>query len=150
MSLEQIIMSKMKDAMKAKDEGTLRGLRAIKAGIILAKTAEGAKGELGPEDEIKMLQKLMKQRKDSLQIYQEQNRADLAKKEEEEMSVIQQFLPVSLGAEELNKEIKIIIAETGASTLADMGKVMGIATKKLGGRADGKSISAAVKQLLAQ
>ncbi len=150
MSLEQIIMSKMKDAMKAKDEGSLRGLRAIKAGIILAKTAEGAKGELGPEDEIKILQKLMKQRKDSLQIYQEQNRADLAKKEEEEMSVIQQFLPVSLGAEELNKEIKIIIAETGASTLADMGKVMGIATKKLGGRADGKSISAAVKQLLAQ
>ena len=150
MSLEQIIMSKMKDAMKAKDEASLRGLRAIKAGIILAKTAEGAKGELGTEDEIKMLQKLMKQRKDSLQIYQQQNRPDLAKKEEEEISIIQQFLPTSLSAEELNKEIKIIIAEIGASSLADMGKVMGHATKKLGGRADGKSISAAVKQLLAQ
>ncbi|HEV7622473.1 MAG TPA: GatB/YqeY domain-containing protein [Flavisolibacter sp.] len=150
MGLEQDIMAKMKDAMKAKDEASLRALRAIKAAILNAKTAEGAKGEIGEEDEIKMLQKLVKQRKDSLQIYQEQKRPDLAKKEEEELAIIGQFLPTPLSPEELKNELRQIIAETGASSPADMGKVMGQATKRLGGKADGKAISAAVKDLLSK
>jgi uncharacterized protein YqeY len=148
MNLEQKIMADMKDAMKAKNEASLRGLRAIKAAIILAKTAEGAKGELTEDDEVKLLQKLVKQRKDSLEIYRQQNRADLAQKEEEEIAVIEKFLPQQLSPEELKAELRQIIAETGASSPADMGKVMGQATKKLAGRADGKTISAAVKELL--
>lgn len=150
MSLEQQIMSEMKDAMKSKDEGTLRGLRAIKAEIIKAKTEPGAGGQISAEKEIAMLQKMMKQRRDSLEIYQQQNRADLAQKEEEEMRVIEKFLPKQLGAEELKAELQQIIAETGASSPADMGKVMGAANKKLAGRADGKTISALVKELLAK
>lgn len=141
-------MAEMKDAMKAKNEALLRGLRAIKAAIILAKTAEGAKGELTDDDEIKLLQKLVKQRKDSLEIYQQQNRTDLAQKEEEEIAVIEKFLPRQLSAEELKSELQQIISETGASSPADMGKVMGQATKKLAGRTDGKTISAMVKELL--
>ncbi|HEY0065788.1 MAG TPA: GatB/YqeY domain-containing protein [Flavisolibacter sp.] len=148
MNLEQKIMAEMKEAMKAKNEASLRGLRAVKAAIIIAKTAEGAKGELTEDDEIKLLQKLVKQRKDSLEIYRQQNRADLAQKEEEEITVIERFLPQQLGPEELKAELQQIIAETGASSPADMGKVMGQATKKLAGRADGKTISATVKELL--
>lgn len=148
MSLEQKIMADMKDAMKAKDEAALRGLRAIKAAIIIAKTAEGAKGELTEDDEIKLLQKLVKQRKDSLDIYKQQNRADLAKKEEEEIAVIEKFLPGQLSESELKEEVKKIIEETGAKSPADIGKVMGAATKKLAGRADGKAISSAAKALL--
>jgi len=148
MSLEQKIMADLKTAMLAKDEKSLRGLRAIKAAILLAKTSEGAGGELKEDDEIKLLQKLVKQRKDSLEIYQQQNRADLAQKELEEIDVIEKFLPKQLSAEELHLEIKKIIAETGASSPGDMGKVMGVATKKLAGKADGKAISAAVKELL--
>ena len=150
MSLEQKVMAEMKDAMKAKDEAGLRGLRAIKAAIIIAKTAEGAGGELKPADEPKLLQKLVKQRKDSLQIYQQQNRADLAKKEEEEIAVIEKFLPKQLDEAALKEILAKIIAETGASSVADMGKVMGMATKELAGRADGKAIGAAVKELLAK
>jgi uncharacterized protein YqeY len=150
MSLEQKVMAEMKDAMKAKDEAGLRGLRAIKAAIIIAKTAEGAGGELKPADEPKLLQKLVKQRKDSLQIYQQQNRADLAKKEEEEIAVIEKFLPKQLDEAALKEILTKIIAETGASSVADMGKVMGMATKELAGRADGKAIGAAVKELLAK
>lgn len=150
MSLEQTIMADMKDAMKAKDEAGLRGLRAIKAAIILAKTAEGAGGELKEEDEPKLLQKLVKQRKDSLLIYQQQNRPDLAKKEEEEIAVIERFLPKQLGEEALKSVLAKIIADTGASSVADMGKVMGIASKQLAGQADGKTIGAAVKELLAK
>jgi uncharacterized protein len=150
MSLEQKIMADMKDAMKAKDEAGLRGLRAIKAAIIIAKTAEGAGGELKEEDEPKLLQKLVKQRKDSLQIYQQQNRADLAKKEEEEIAVIEKFLPKQLDEAALKTMLAKIIAETGASSVADMGKVMGIASKQLAGQADGKTIGAAVKELLAK
>jgi uncharacterized protein YqeY len=150
MSLEQKVMAEMKDAMKAKDEGGLRGLRAIKAAIIIAKTAEGAGGELKEEDEPKLLQKLVKQRKDSLQIYQQQNRADLAKKEEEEIAVIEKFLPKQLDDAALKAILAKIIAETGASSVADMGKVMGMATKQLAGQADGKAIGAAVKELLAK
>jgi uncharacterized protein YqeY len=150
MSLEQKVMAEMKDAMKSKDESTLRGLRAIKAEIIKAKTEPGAGGEVSSDKELSMLQKMMKQRKDSLEIYQQQNRPDLAKKEEEEIAVIEKFLPKQLSAEELKSELQQIIVETGASSPADMGKVMGAATKKLAGRADGKTISATVKELLAK
>ena len=143
-------MAEMKEAMKAKDEATLRGLRAIKAEIIKAKTEPGAGGEISAEKEVSMLQKMMKQRRDSLEIYQQQNRADLAQKEQEEMDVIEKFLPKQLGQDELKAEIQQIISETGASSPADMGKVMGVATKKLSGRADGKTISAMVKELLAK
>jgi uncharacterized protein YqeY len=150
MALEQKVMADMKDAMKAKDEAGLRGLRAIKAAIIIAKTAEGAGGELKQEDEPKLLQKLVKQRKDSLQIYQQQNRADLAKKEEEEIAVIEKFLPKQLDEAALKEILAKIIVQTGASSVADMGKVMGIASKQLAGQADGKTIGAAVKELLAK
>ena len=148
MPLEENIMSQMKDAMKSKDEKSLRALRAIKAAIILAKTSEGAGGVLKEEDEVKLLQKLVKQRKDSLEIYQQQNRPDLAQKEQEEITVIEQFLPKQLSADELRDAVSRIIADTGASSPVDMGKVMGVATKQLAGKADGKSISAVVKELL--
>jgi len=128
----------------------LRSLRAIKAAILLAKTSEGAGGELKEEDETKLLQKLVKQRKDSLEIYQQQNRTDLAQKEQEEIEVIEKFLPKQLSADELKVEISSIITEVGASSPADMGKVMGVATKKLAGKADGKTISALVKELLSK
>ena len=150
MGLENTIMAELKKAMLAKDEKTLRAIRAIKAAIIIAKTSEGAKGELKEEDEVKMLQKLVKQRKDSLLIYQQQNRPDLAQKEEEEIEVIERYLPKQLTAEELKEKVSVIIAALGASSPADMGKVMGVATKQLGGVAEGKAISAAVKELLAK
>jgi uncharacterized protein len=150
MGLEQKIMAELKTAMLAKDEKTVRSLRAVKAAIILAKTAEGSGGELKEDDEIKLLQKLVKQRKDSLEIFQQQNRTDLAQKEQEEIQVIEKFLPQQLSADELKKELEKIIAETGAASPADMGKVMGAATKKLAGKTDGKAISAAVKELLAK
>jgi uncharacterized protein YqeY len=149
MSLETEVMELMKTAMKAKDEATLRGVRAIKAAIIVAKTSEGAGGVLKEEDEVKLLQKLVKQRKDSLEIYIKQDRPELAAKEQEEIDVISKFLPAQLEGDALKAELKKIIAETGASSPADMGKVMGAANKQLAGRADGKSISSAVKELLA-
>jgi uncharacterized protein len=148
MALEQKVMADLKTAMLAKDEAGLRGLRAIKAAIILAKTSEGAGGELKEEDETKLLQKLVKQRKDSLAIYQQQNRPDLAKKEEEEITVIERFLPRQLDEQALKAALSKIIAETGASSPADIGKVMGVATKQLAGQADGKTISAVAKELL--
>jgi uncharacterized protein YqeY len=150
MSLEQEVMAGLKTAMLAKDEKGLRSLRAIKAAIILAKTAEGAGGEIKPEEEVKLLQKLVKQRKDSLAIYQQQNRPDLAKKEQEEIEVIEKFLPAALSAEELRTVLSEIIKEVGALSPADMGKVMGAATKKLAGRADGKTVSAEVRELLSK
>ncbi|HEX6168235.1 MAG TPA: GatB/YqeY domain-containing protein [Chitinophagaceae bacterium] len=150
MSLEQKIMGELKTAMLAKDEKALRSLRAIKAAILLAKTSEGAGGELKEDDEIKLLQKLVKQRKDSLEIYQQQNRTDLAQKEKEEIEIIEKFLPKQLSADELRSAIAAIISEVGATTPADMGKVMGAATKKLAGKADGKTISALVKELLSK
>jgi uncharacterized protein len=149
MSLEQNVMAQLKDAMKAKDEAGLRGLRAIKAAILLAKTSEGG-GEITADDEIKLLQKLVKQRKDSLDIFRQQNRADLAQKEEEEIAIIEKFLPKQMDAEELKTIIAGIITETGASSQADMGKVMGVASKQLAGQADGKTISAVVKELLSK
>ncbi len=150
MSLEEKVMTQMKDAMKAKDEALLRGIRAIKAEIIKAKTEPGANGQISEDTEIKMLQKMVKQRKDSLEIYKQQNRQDLAQKEEEEILLIEKFLPAQLSPEQLKSEIEKIIAETGASSPADMGKIMGAASKKLGGSADGKTISAVVKELLAK
>ena len=148
MNLEQKIMGELKTAMLAKDEKALRSLRAIKAAILLAKTSEGAGGELKEEDEIKLLQKLVKQRKDSLEIFQQQNRTDLAQKEKEEIEIIEKFLPKQLSADELRSELSAIISEVGATSPADMGKVMGAATKKFVGKADGKTISAMVKELL--
>lgn len=150
MSLEQKIMADLKTAMLAKDEAALRSLRAVKAAILLAKTSEGAGGELKEEDEVKLLQKLVKQRKDSLEIFQQQNRTDLAQKEQEEITVIEKFLPKQLSSEEIKSELTKIIADTGASSPADMGKVMGVATKQLAGKADGKTISSLVKELLSK
>jgi len=150
MNLEEKVMAEMKEAMKSKNEAGLRGLRAIKAEIIKAKTEPGANGQVSAEVELKMLQKMMKQRKDALEIYQQQNRQDLAQKEQEEIAIIERFLPAQMNDEDLKKALKEIIAETGATSPADMGKVMGAATKKLSGRADGKAISAAVKELLAK
>ncbi len=139
----------MKGAMRAKDEAALRTLRAIKAAILLEKTS-GSGTEISEADETKMLQKMAKQRRDSLDIFVQQNREDLAAKEREELAIIERFLPAQMSAEELQVVIKEIIAQTGASSPADMGKVMGVATKQLAGKADGKLISETVKQLLAQ
>ncbi len=149
MSLEQQIMTEMKEAMKAKNEGVLRALRAIKAEIIKAKTEPGAAGEIDEATEQKFLQKMMKQRRDSLEIFEKQGREDLASKEREEMAVIEKFMPKQLDETELKEIVKKIIAETGASSPADMGKVMGVASKQLAGKADGKTISTIVKDLLA-
>lgn len=148
MSLEQKIMAGIKTAMLAKDEKSLRSLRAVKAAIIIAKTAEGSGGEIKEDEEIKLLQKLVKQRKDSLEIYEKQGREDLASKEREEIEVIQKFLPKQMDEAELKTVISKIIEETGASSQADMGKVMGAANKQLAGKADGKTISGIVKELL--
>ena len=148
MSLEQKIMTELKTAMLAKDEAALRSLRAIKAAILLAKTSEGRSGVLNEDDEIKLLQKLVKQRKDSLEIFEKQNREDVAVKEREEIAVIEKFLPRQLSADEIKTAVAKIIADTGASSPADMGKVMGAATKQLAGKADGKTISSLVKELL--
>jgi len=149
MSLEKKVMDALKPAMIAKDEVALRSLRAIKAAILNAKTAEGAKGEISEEEETKILQKLVKQRKDSLEIFEQQNRFDLAEIEKGELAIIGQFLPAPLSNEELKEKIKSIISEVGATSLGDLGKVMGVASKQLAGQADGKAISALVKELLA-
>jgi len=149
MALEQQIMLEMKDAMKAKNEGVLRSLRAIKAEIIKAKTDPGAGGEINEATEQKFLQKMMKQRRDSLEIFEKQGREDLAVKEREEMAVIEKFLPKQLSAAEIKVAVVAIIAETGATSTADLGKVMGAASKQLAGKADGKTVSAIVKELLA-
>jgi uncharacterized protein len=148
MSLEEKVMGEMKDAMKAKNEPVLRSLRAIKAEIIKAKTEPGANGQISAETEGKMLQKMVKQRKDSLEIFQQQNRADLAQKETEEIAVIEKFLPKQLDETALKTAVAEIIAELGASGLGDLGKVMGVASKQLAGQADGKTISTMVKSLL--
>ncbi|HVE60772.1 MAG TPA: GatB/YqeY domain-containing protein [Chitinophagaceae bacterium] len=150
MNLEEKVMDGMKEAMKARNEASLRSFRAIKAEIIKAKTEPGAGGEINADAELKLLQKMVKQRKDALDIYKQQNREDLAQKEQEEIDIISKFLPAQMSEEDLKKELQQIITETGATSPADMGKVMGIATKKLAGKAEGKAISAAVKELLAK
>jgi uncharacterized protein YqeY len=126
----------------------LRALRAIKAAILLAKTSEGGQVGMSSDDELRLLQKLVKQRRDSLEIFEKQQRADLATKEREEIEVIERFLPGQLSEEALQAVIAEIIAEAGASGPSDMGKVMGLATKRLAGQADGKAISAVVRTLL--
>jgi len=148
MSLEEKVMAAMKDAMKAKEEATLRGLRAIKAEIIKAKTEPGAHGQISDDGELKLLQKLVKQRKDSLEIFTAQNREDLAVKEREEIAVIEKFLPKQMDEAELKAVIQEIITKVGAVSLTDLGKVMGVASKQLAGKADGKAISGVVKELL--
>ena len=150
MNLEQKIMIDLKAAMLAKDEKSLRSLRAIKAAIIIAKTAEGAGGEISEEEESKLLQKLVKQRNDSLEIFTQQNRADLAQKEKDELEVIEKFLPKQMSEEEVRLILTSIITEVGASSPADMGKVMAVASKQLAGKADGKLIANTVKELLAK
>jgi uncharacterized protein YqeY len=151
MSLEQTVNTDLKAAMLAKDEAALRSLRAIKSAILLAKTAEGAGGaDLTEDAEMKLLQKLVKQRKDSLEIFRQQNREDLATKEQEEISIIEKFLPKQMSPEELKAAVSDIITTVGASSPADMGKVMGVASKQLAGKADGKTISALVKELLSK
>lgn len=147
MSLEQKIMTELKAAMLAKNEAKLRGLRAIKAAIILAKTAEAGK-ELNEEEEMKILQKLVKQRKESIEIYTKQNREDLAATEREEVEVIELFLPKMMSEEEIRIDIIKLIESVGAKSPADMGKVMGAATKHFAGKADNKIVSAMVKELL--
>lgn len=148
MSLQDKVMEAMKIAMKAKDTQSLEALRSIKAALLLAQTETGSKTDLTEEEEIKLLQKQVKQRKDSAAIYNEQNRTDLAEPELIQAKVIEQFLPQQLSEEEVNKIIDQIISETGASSMADMGKVMGLASAKLAGKADGKTISTAVKSRL--
>lgn len=149
MSLEKDIMVQMKEAMKAKDSVALEALRAIKSGIILAKTETGAKEELSSDEEIKLLQKLVKQRKDSATIYTEQGREDLAEPELAQVAVIEKFLPAQLSEEEIEAVVSKIIADGGFSGMASMGQVMGMASKELAGKADGKTISTIVKNKLA-
>lgn len=147
MSLEKDVMTQMKAAMKAKDSEALEALRAVKGAILLAKTDNGQQ-ELSEEEEVKLVQKLVKQRKDSAQLYREQNREDLAEPEEKQAEVIAQFLPEQLSEAEIEAKVEEIIAQTGADGMKDMGKVMGIASKELAGKADGKTISVIVKKKL--
>lgn len=147
MSLQTQVMDALKIAMKAKDSGALAALRAIKSELLLASTSASS-GELTEADEIKILQKLVKQRKESATIFSEQNREDLAKPELEQSAVIEQFLPEQMSEEEVAKVVEEIIAQTGASSMKDMGKVMGMTNSKLGGKADGKTISGIVKAKL--
>lgn len=148
MSLQAQIMDEIKTAMKAKDTVALESLRAIKSELLLASTASGSKEELSEEDEIKLLQRLVKTRKESARIFTEQNRPDLAEPELAQVAVIEKFLPAQLSEEEVEVVIAKIIAETGVSGIASMGKVMGLASAQLGGTAEGKTISTIVKKLL--
>ncbi len=148
MSLQQEVMTKMKEAMKAKDKTALTALRAVKSSILLAQTESGAKEELTKEQELKILQKQVKQRKDSAAIYIEQGREDLAAPELSEAAIIEQFLPEALSEDEIEKVVVATIASVGASGMKDMGRVMGVVSKELAGKADGKTISTLVKKNL--
>lgn len=150
MTLYTQIENGIKEAMLAQDKVRLTALRGIKKEFLEAKTAPGANGELSDENALKILVRMAKQRRESAQIYKDNNRPELAANELAEVSVIEAYLPKALSAEELESELKTIIAEVGAQGPQDMGKVMGVATKRLAGRADGKAISAAVRTLLAQ
>jgi uncharacterized protein len=149
MSLKTQVENGIKDAMRAKDQDTLRALRAIKSLILLEETKGGATGELTADDELKLLTKAAKQRRESADIYKTQNRPDLLEKEEAELAIIEQFLPKQLTEDEVKAKLQDIIARVGASSPADMGKVMGVATKELAGQADGRVVSTLVKSLLA-
>lgn len=148
MSLEQKVMAAMKDAMKAKDQVSLRGLRAIKSAILLAKTEKGASGDLSEDKEIALLQKLAKQRKESYDIYVEQGREDLAATEKEEIEIIEKFLPEQMSEAEVKSFLENLVKELGANSMKDMGKVMGAASSRLAGKADNKLVSQIVKDLL--
>jgi len=148
MSLQTLIMDEIKTAMRAKDTVALEALRAIKSEMLLAATSSGSKEELPEDEEIKLLQRLVKTRKESARIFTEQNRPDLAEPELAQIAVIEKFLPAQLSEEEVEAVIAKIIAETGASGIASMGKVMGLASAQLGGTAEGKTISTIVKKLL--
>ena len=148
MSLQEKVMTALKAAMKAKDQTALTSLRAVKSAILLAQTESGASGELTEEQEMKLLQKLVKQRKDSAAIYLEQGRKDLASPEMDEAEIISQFLPEALSEEEIEKVVVMTIESIGAEGMKDMGKVMGIVSKELAGQADGKTISTIVRQKL--
>ncbi|MCL4107788.1 UNVERIFIED_CONTAM: hypothetical protein GTU68_027173 [Idotea baltica] len=147
MSLEKTLMKDLKEAMKAKDQAALRSIRAVKSAIMLLKT-DGTGKEIDGDAEIKLLQKQIKQRKDSLEIFEKQDREDLAAKEREEIAVLERYLPAQLSEEEIKSNIEAIIAETGAAGMKDMGRVMGAANKKMAGKADGKTIASVVKTLL--
>lgn len=148
MSLQDKIMAEMKEAMRAKDTNKLEALRAVKSAILLARTDASGKDGLSEDEELKLLQKLVKQRKESAAIYKEQGREDLAQPELDQAAVIEKFLPEQLSEQEIEAEVEKIIAQTGASGMQDMGKVMGAASNELAGRADGKTISMVVKRKL--
>ena len=149
MSLKSTIENDIKDAMRNKNKDDLKALRAIKSLILLAETEKGQSGDISQETEMKLLNKAAKQRKESAEIYKEQGRSDLAEGELKELEVIERYLPKQLNDDELKTELQSIIEETGATGPQEMGKVMGLATKKLAGKADGKRISTMVKSLLA-
>ena len=150
MSLESQINEDIKKAMLAKDQVALRGLRAVKSAILLAQSEPGATKELAPDKEIALLQKLVKTRRDSLTIFEQQKRDDLAAKEKEEIDTIEKYLPKQMSIDDVKAAVAAIIAETGASSIKDMGKVMGAANAKLAGQSDSKTISEVVKGLLSQ
>ena len=147
MSIQKQVMEQMKAAMKSKDKVALESLRALKSAFLLANTS-GSGVELSEEEELKIVQKLVKQRKDSAAIFDEQGRSDLSEPEKAQAKVLEQFLPAQMSEEELKKVIEEIVSKTGARSMKDMGKVMGMASKQLAGKADGKAISMAVKELL--
>ncbi|KJD31138.1 glutamyl-tRNA amidotransferase [Tamlana nanhaiensis] len=149
MSLQQEVMTALKDAMKSKNQTALTALRAVKSAILLAQTESGAKTELTEEQELKILQKQVKQRRDSAAVFTEQGREDLAAPELAEAEVIEQFLPEALSEEEIEKVVVAVIEQTGVEGMKDMGKVMGLVSKELAGQADGKTISTIVKAKLA-
>ena len=148
MSLEEKIMEDLKAAMKAQDKASMRGLRAVKSALLLLKT-DGSGKEITPEREIQLLQKLVKQRRESIAIFEKENRTDLAEVEKEEVAVIEKYLPEALSNEDLEKFIQALILSTGANSVKDMGKVIGLASKELAGKADGRAISDMVKKCLA-
>lgn len=147
MNLEEQIQTDLKAAMLAKDEAALRALRAVKSAILIAKTS-GSGNELSDDEGMKILQKLVKQRRESIEIYEKQGREDLAKTEKEEVAVIEKYLPAQMSESEIRTEIKKIIDSVGAKSFADLGKVMGVASKQLAGKADNKTVAAMVKELL--
>ena len=149
MALEETINADLKTAMMAREEATVRSLRAIKSAIIIAKTEKGAGGVISPEKELQMLQKLVKQRRDSITEFEKANRQDLVTKEKEEVAVIEKYLPAMMSEDEVREIIKKIVAETGATSQKEMGKVMGLASKQLAGKADNKVVADIVKSLLA-
>lgn len=148
MTLEEKINADLKEAMMARNEAAVRGLRAIKAGIILAKTEKGAGGIISAEREVQMLQKMLKQRKDSIAEFEKANRTDLVTKEKEEVAVIEKYLPAMMSEDEVRTIVKQAIASTGATTQKEMGKVMGVVSKQLAGKADNKLVADIVKSLL--